>query len=49
MEENIAALDIRAINEKIEKRKCVYRLCLPCGNKVMWVKKHMIERLPLDF
>jgi hypothetical protein len=25
MEENIAALDIRAINEKIE-RECVYRL-----------------------
>jgi hypothetical protein len=25
MEENIAALDIRAINEKIEERKCVYR------------------------
>jgi MoxR-like ATPase len=46
MEENTSTLDIRAINEKIE-RKCIYRPSYngngDCG------QKHMVERLLIDY
>jgi MoxR-like ATPase len=45
MEENVAALDIRAINEKIERESAFIDLLTMEMNKVIVGQKHMIERL----
>ena len=45
MEETTAALDIRAINEKIEKESAFIDLLNMEMNKVIVGQKHMIERL----
>ena len=45
MEENIATLDIRAINEKIERESAFVDLLIMEMNKVVIGQKHMIERL----
>jgi MoxR-like ATPase len=47
MEENTSTLDIRAINEKIE-RECIYWPSSMEMNKVI-VQKHMVERLLIDY
>jgi MoxR-like ATPase len=44
MEENTSTLDIRAINEKIE-RECIYWPSSMEMNKVIVGQKHMVERL----
>jgi hypothetical protein len=45
MEETTAALDIRAINEKIERESAFIDLLNLEMNKVIVGQKHMIERL----
>jgi len=45
MEENTAALDIRAINEKIERESAFVDLLVMEMNKVIVGQKYMIERL----
>ena len=45
MEENVAALDIRAINEKIERESAFIDLLTMEMNKVIVGQKHMVERL----
>ena len=45
MEENTSTLDIRAINEKIEKESAFIDLLTMEMNKVIVGQKHMIERL----
>ncbi|QYJ68968.1 AAA family ATPase [Flavobacterium litorale] len=45
MEENTAALDIRAINEKIERESAFIDLLVMEMNKVIVGQKYMIERL----
>ena len=45
MEENIAALDIKAINEKIERESAFIDLLTMEMNKVIVGQKHMVERL----
>ena len=45
MEETTAALDIRAINEKIERESAFIDLLNMEMNKVIVGQKHMIERL----
>lgn len=45
MEENTATIDIRAINEKIEKESAFVDLLTMEMNKVIVGQKHMIERL----
>ncbi len=45
MEENTTTLDIRAINEKIEKESAFIDLLTMEMNKVIVGQKHMIERL----
>jgi MoxR-like ATPase len=45
MEENTATLDIRAINEKIERESAFIELLNMEMNKVIVGQKHMIERL----
>ncbi len=45
MEENTAALDIRAINEKIERESAFVDLLVMEMNKVIIGQKYMIERL----
>jgi MoxR-like ATPase len=45
MEENSSALDIRAINEKIEKESAFIDLLSMEMNKVIVGQKHMVERL----
>lgn len=45
MEQNTAALDIRAINEKIEKESAFVDLLSMEMNKVIVGQKYMIERL----
>jgi MoxR-like ATPase len=48
MEENTSTLDIRAINEKIERESAFIDLLTMEMNKVMG-QRHMIERLLIDF
>ena len=45
MEENTAALDIRAINEKIERESAFIDLLMMEMNKVIVGQKYMVERL----
>ena len=45
MEENTSTLDIRAINEKIERESAFIDLLTMEMNKVIIGQKHMIERL----
>lgn len=45
MEENATALDIRAINEKIERESAFIDLLMMEMNKVIVGQKHMVERL----
>lgn len=45
MEENTTTLDIRAINEKIERESAFVDLLTMEMNKVIVGQKHMIERL----
>ena len=45
MEENTATLDIRAINEKIERESAFIDLLTMEMNKVIVGQKHMVERL----
>ena len=45
MEENTTTLDIRAINEKIERESAFIDLLTMEMNKVIVGQKHMIERL----
>ena len=45
MEDNTASLDIRAINEKIERESAFIDLLTMEMNKVIVGQKHMIERL----
>ena len=45
MEENGTALDIRAINEKIERESAFIDLLTMEMNKVIVGQKHMVERL----
>ena len=45
MEENTSTLDIRAINEKIERESAFIDLLTMEMNKVIVGQKHMIERL----
>ena len=45
MEENATALDIRAINEKIERESAFIDLLFMEMNKVIVGQKHMVERL----
>ena len=45
MEENAAALDIRAINEKIERESAFIDLLTMEMNKVIVGQKQMVERL----
>jgi MoxR-like ATPase len=48
MEENTTTLDIRAINEKIERESAFIDLLTMEMNKVIVGQKHMIERLLID-
>ena len=45
MEENTSTLDIRAINEKIERESAFIDLLTMEMNKVIVGQKHMVERL----
>ena len=45
MEDNVGTLDIRAINEKIERESAFIDLLTMEMNKVIVGQKHMIERL----
>jgi MoxR-like ATPase len=45
MEENTSTLDIRAINEKIERESAFIDLSSMEMNKVIVGQKHMVERL----
>jgi MoxR-like ATPase len=45
IQENNSAIDIRAINEKIEKESAFVDLLIMEMNKVIVGQKHMIERL----
>ena len=45
MEQNTATLDIRAINEKIERESAFIDLLTMEMNKVIVGQKHMVERL----
>ena len=45
MEENTTTLDIRAINEKIERESAFIDLLTMEMNKVIVGQKHMVERL----
>ena len=45
MEENTSTLDIRAINEKIERESAFIDLLTLEMNKVIIGQKHMVERL----
>lgn len=47
MEENTGTLDIRAINEKIERESAFIDLLFMEMNKVIVGQKHMVERLSL--